>query len=213
MSLSRLVVVRHGETEWSANGRHTSRTDLPLTDDGRERAQALASALSEWSFAGVECSPLRRARETCELAGLGEQAAIEGDLHEWDYGDYEGLTTPEIHERDPDWILWRDGCPGGETPAQISERADGVLARLNELDGDAAVFAHGHFLRVLTARWVSMDVAAGARFALAAGAIGLLGHENETRVVEQWNLTPGRVSVSPRAERQPGGSAIPCRYA
>ena len=123
-----LVVVRHGETEWSASGRHTSHTDLPLTERGRERARALAAVLGGWTFSLVLCSPLRRARETCELAGFGDVAEICDDLHEWDYGEYEGLTTPEIRERDPNWSLWRDGCPGGETPEQVGARADRVLA-------------------------------------------------------------------------------------
>ncbi len=182
------MVVRHGETEWSLSGRHTSRTDLSLTDKGRERASALADTLSG-PFALVLCSPMRRARETCELAGFGGRAVIEDDLREWDYGDYEGLTTPEIWERNPDWYLWRDGCPGGESPAEISARADRVLARLEGVDGEALAFAHGHILRVLSARWLSMEAAAGARFALSAGAVSALGHERDTRVVEHWNLT------------------------
>ena len=188
MSVARLVVVRHGETEWSASGRHTSRTDLALTEEGRRRAAALAGALRR-PFAVVLCSPLRRARETCDLAGFGERAMIEADLLEWDYGDYEGLTTPEIRAANPGWSLWRDGCPGGESPSQVSERADRVLARVDAIEGDALAFAHGHILRVLSARWLSMDVAAGARFALSAGALGVLGHERDTRVIERWNVT------------------------
>jgi probable phosphoglycerate mutase len=185
--MSEIVVVRHGETEWSAAGRHTSQTDLPLTEQGRERARSLGEQLSDRSFALVLCSPLRRARETCELAGFGDVAVICDDLHEWDYGEYEGLTTPQIRESTPGWNLWRDGCPGGETPSQVGERADRVLALLREADGDAAAFAHGHILRVLTARWLSMEVAAGARFALAAGGLGVLGYERETEVVAEWN--------------------------
>jgi probable phosphoglycerate mutase len=186
----RIVLVRHGETEWSATGRHTSRTDLPLIASGRERARALASEplLAGGSFALVLSSPLRRARETCELAGFGELAQICDDLREWDYGDYEGLTTPQIRESDPCWRLWRDGCPGGELPEQVAERADHVLARLRESGGDGLAFAHGHILRVLTARWLGMEAAAGARFALAAGAVCVLGFERETEVVWSWNL-------------------------
>jgi probable phosphoglycerate mutase len=183
-----IVVVRHGETEWSASGRHTSSTDLPLTEAGRERARALASELAARSFALVLCSPLRRARETCELAGFGEVARPEEDLREWDYGEYEGLTTPQIHERDPDWSLWRDGCPGGETPDQVGLRADRVLRRLREADGDALAFAHGHILRVTTARWIGLEPAGGARFALGAGAIGVLAYERETEVIGRWNV-------------------------
>ena len=182
-----IVIVRHGETEWSANGKHTSHTDLSLTEAGRERAVALASELSKRSFSLVLTSPLKRARETCELAGLGDAAELCDDLHEWDYGEYEGLTTPEIRVSRPDWWLWRDGCPGGETPEQVGERADRALARLRAADGDAVAFAHGHILRVLTARWLGMPVAAGARFALAAGGVGELGYERETEVLRRWN--------------------------
>jgi broad specificity phosphatase PhoE len=187
----RVVVVRHGETEWSASGRHTSSTDLPLTDDGRRRAEGLAGALSEWTFAVVLSSPLRRARETSEIAGFGSRAELDDDLREWGYGEYEGLTTPEIWERDPDWSLWRDGCPGGEQPSEVAARADRVLARLAAADGDGLVFAHGHLLRVLAARWVSLEAASGARLALGAGAISVLGHERDTRVIERWNEVPG----------------------
>ncbi len=188
-SAERIVVVRHGETEWSASGRHTSRTDLPLTVTGREQAAALARLLSGFSFSLVACSPLRRARETRSIAGFEGAAVIDDDLREWDYGDYEGLTTAEIRARDPDWSLWRDGCPGGETPSAVYERADRALARLKRADGDVLVFAHGHILRVLAARWVELSAAHGARFALAAGAIGVLGHERDTQVIERWNDT------------------------
>jgi probable phosphoglycerate mutase len=184
------VVVRHGETEWSLSGRHTSRTDLPLTDEGRRRAEGLVSALSEWPFTLVLSSPLRRARETCEIAGFGERAEIDEDLREWEYGQYEGLTTPEIRAENPSWNLWRDGCPGGEQPGAIAARADRVLARAAEAGGDTLVFAHGHILRVLGARWVSQEAAFGGRLALGAGAISVLGHERETPVIERWNRTP-----------------------
>jgi broad specificity phosphatase PhoE len=182
-----IVVVRHGETEWSATGRHTSRTDLPLTEEGRRRAGALREALAGWSFALVLCSPLRRARETCELAGFGSEAEICDGLREWDYGEYEGLTTPQIRETNPDWSLWRDGCPGGELPEQVGARADRVLSRLRAAGGDGVAFAHGHILRVVTARWLGMEPAAGARFALKAGALGVLGFERETEVLDRWN--------------------------
>lgn len=188
---ARIVIVRHGETEWSASGRHTSRTDLPLTDEGRRRASGLAGALSEWTFAVVLSSPLRRARETCEIAGFASRAELDDDLREWGYGEYEGLTTPEIRAENPDWFLWRDGCPGGEQPSEVAARADRVLARLAATDGDALVFAHGHLLRVLAARWVSLDATFGARLALGAGSISVLGHERDTRVIERWNAVPG----------------------
>jgi probable phosphoglycerate mutase len=135
----------------------------------------------------VLCSPLQRARETCELAGYGELAEPCEGLREWDYGDYEGLTTPQIRERDPNWNLWRDGCPGGERPEQIGERVEKVLARVRAAGGDVLVFAHGHVLRVLTARWLELPVAAGARFVLRAAGLGVLGHERETSVIERWN--------------------------
>ena len=182
-----IALVRHGETEWSASGQHTSRTDLALTEAGRRRAEALRPRLSsrEWSL--VLCSPLRRAQETCQLAGLGQQAVIDDDLREWDYGEYEGLTTPQIRERRPDWNLWRDGCPSGEAPEQVSARADRALARLRQGPGDAVVFAHGHILRVIAARWAEEPAAFGARLALSAGALCSLGFERETQVVRAWN--------------------------
>jgi broad specificity phosphatase PhoE len=183
----RILVVRHGETEWSVALKHTSRTDVALTPAGRRQAQGLAPVLgSGGDYAIVLCSPLRRARETCELAGFPDPV-IDADLHEWDYGDYEGLTTDEIRARRSDWSLWRDGCPGGETPDQVATRADRVLARLRSLGGDALVFAHGHVLRVLAARWLAMAPSAGARFVLAPGSFGVLGHERETEVIERWN--------------------------
>jgi probable phosphoglycerate mutase len=181
-----IVVVRHGATEWSESGKHTSRTDLPLLPAGRERARRLGELLEPDAFAAVLCSPLRRARETCELAGFGDRAQIVDDLREWDYGDYEGLTTPEIRERDPDWSLWRDGCPGGEAPAQVAARADRVLARVGE--GATIAFAHGHILRVLAARWIELGASGGSRLVLAPAAICVLGHERETRVIQRWNV-------------------------
>ena len=184
-----LVIVRHGETEWSIARRHTGRTDLPLTQAGRERAAALAHVLGGRTFDLVLVSPLRRARETCELAGFGDRAETCEDLREWDYGDYEGLTTAEIRESNPDWVLWRDGCPGGETPDEVAARAERSLARLRAGDGDALAFAHGHILRVLTARYLQMPVAAGARFVLGAGAFSTLGYEHENEAMLNWNDT------------------------
>jgi len=186
-TVSEIVLVRHGETEWSASGQHTSRTDLALTERGRERAEALGANLAGRKFALVWCSPLRRARETCELVGLGEQMAIDEDLREWDYGEYEGLTTPQIRERRPGWNLWRDGCPGGEAPEQVGARADRLLSRLRGAEGDCALFAHGHILRVIGARWVNEPVAFGARLALSTGTLSTLGFERETEVVREWN--------------------------
>jgi probable phosphoglycerate mutase len=185
--VSEITVVRHGETEWSATGRHTSRTDIPLTAEGEGRARALASELAGREYGLVLCSPLLRARQTCELAGFGDAAELCPELHEWDYGEYEGLTTPQIREFNPEWNLWRDGCPGGERPEEVGGRADAVLERLRGTGGDGLAFAHGHILRVLTARWLGMEVAAGARFALRAGAVGVLGFERETEVLAGWN--------------------------
>ena len=183
----RVLIIRHGQTEWSANGKHTSATDLALTDEGRAQAEGLAAKVAGETLSLVLCSPLRRARQTCELAGFGARAEICDELVEWEYGKYEGLTTPEIRLRDPDWDLWSQGCPGGERPDQVGRRVDHVLARIREIDGDALVFAHGHVLRVLTARWLQMAPAAGARFKLAAGSIGTLGYERDTEVIERWN--------------------------
>ncbi len=142
------------------------------------------------TFSLVLCSPLRRARETCELAGFGDVAEIDEDLREWDYGRYEGLTTPEIRQSDPDWSLWRDGCPDGELPAGVSQRADRVLDRLRDAGGDAIAFAHGHILRVVGARWIGLPAAGGARLAFAAGAVGVLGWERDTEVLAGWNRLP-----------------------
>jgi probable phosphoglycerate mutase len=203
-----IVLVRHGATEWSEASRHTGRTDLPLLAEGRRQAEELAKILNPADFGQVLCSPLRRARETCELAGFGERAEICPELHEWDYGDYEGLTTVQIHELRPDWWLWRDGCPGGEMPDQVVARADRVIALVA---GDSAgpaggsepansgepagggrpalLFAHGHILRVLAARWIELDATGGSRLMLKPAALGVLGHERDTRAISGWNVT------------------------
>ena len=186
-----VVVVRHGETDWSLSGKHTSRTDLSLTEAGRARASRLGQFFAGRSFALVMSSPLRRALETCELAGFRDAAVLNDDLREWDYGDYEGLTTPEIREQNPSWNLWTDGCPGGESPAQISARADRALDALRQAgEGDAIAFAHGHILRVLGARWIEMDVSAGSRLTLAAGSVCGFGYERQTSVLTLWNGGP-----------------------
>jgi broad specificity phosphatase PhoE len=184
-----IVLVRHGETEWSLSGQHTSRTDLDLTEKGRERAVAVGHDLAGRPFEHVVTSPLLRARETCRLAGFAERAEVLDELREWDYGEYEGLTTPQIREENPDWSLWRDGCPGGESPDQVAQRADRVLQRLREASGGVLVFAHGHILRVLAARWIELPVSGGARLALSAGAISELGFERETQVLSRWNVS------------------------
>jgi broad specificity phosphatase PhoE len=181
-----IVLVRHGETEWTLSGQHTGRTDIPLTERGREQARALAAELARRQFALVLTSPLARARETCRLAGLGERAQEREELLEWDYGDYEGRTTPEIRRERPGWTLWRDGVANGETAARVGARVDRVIAELRTA-GDAAVFAHGHVLRVLAARWLGLEPEAGRLFALDPASISVLGYERETAVVRLWN--------------------------
>jgi len=182
-----IVLVRHGETEWSAAARHTSFTDEPLTEVGREQARALGVRLASWRFALVLTSPRSRARETCELAGLGPRAEVTDDLAEWDYGEYEGRTTAEIRATRPGWTIFSDGAPGGETAEQVAARADRVLARVAAAEGPVALFSHGHLLRVLGARWIGLGAADGALFALATARIGVLGHEREQRVMQVWN--------------------------
>ena len=184
-----IVLVRHGETEWSRASRHTGRTDVPLTDAGRREAEAVGGWLAERSFARVLASPLVRARETCRLAGLEDRAQLRDELMEWDYGDYEGLTTPAIREDRPGWYLWRDGCPGGESPADVAVRVDRMLADLDGTEGDVALFAHGHVLRVLAAGWVGLGPDAGGLLALATATVSLLGFERESAVIRTWNAS------------------------
>jgi broad specificity phosphatase PhoE len=182
-----VVLVRHGETEWSRSGRHTGRTDVPLTEAGARNAELLASRLEGRLFAAVFTSPLSRASETCRLAGLGEEAHVREDLLEWDYGDYEGITTEQIRKDRPEWLLWRDGCPGGEDPQQVGRRADTLIDELRGLSGDAALFGHGHILRVMAARWVGLPPASGGSLALSTGTVGVLGYEREVAVIRLWN--------------------------
>ena len=186
-----LVLARHGETEWSRTGRHTGRTDVPLTEVGRRQASLLAVSLAGRHFERVLSSPLSRALETCRLAGFGDAAETRDELLEWDYGKYDGLTTLEIRSERPGWSLWRDGCPGGETATDVGERADRLLEELREIPGDVALFAHGHVLRVLAARWIGLPAAAGALLALATATVSTLGWERETAVVRLWNAPPG----------------------
>jgi len=184
-----IVLVRHAETAWSITGQHTGRTDIPLTDRGRVAAVALGERLRSWDFRLVLVSPLARARETCELCGLSAQAQVRADLLEWDYGDYEGLTTPEIREQRPDWRLWRDGCPGGEGAADVGARADRVIEEILASHARVAAFSHGHMLRVLGARWIALGPELGARLGLSTAAICVLGHERDTQVIARWNDT------------------------
>lgn len=188
---SRLVIVRHGETEWSRTGRHTGRTDIPLDEAGRECARALGPMLSRWEFAAVYTSPLSRARATCELAGYGDRQVLLDDLAEWDYGGYDGLTLEQIRAERPGWVLWHDGVPGGETLEQVAERARRVLTTTGGDGGDVLLVSHGHLLRVLTALWLDMPAARGERFALATCAPSVLGHEHEWTALVAWNLGAG----------------------
>ena len=181
--------MRHAETEWSRTGKHTGRTDVPLTDAGRERARQLGERLSGRSFALVLTSPLQRARETARLAGLGAGCEVREDLLEWYYGDYEGATTAEIRRERPGWLLWRDGVRGGETAAEVGARCDRVIEEILGVDGDVAVFAHGHVLRALGARWVAEPVSFGGRLHPSTGSVCILGFEREVRVIRLWNET------------------------
>jgi probable phosphoglycerate mutase len=194
MRMVELWLVRHGETEWSAEGRHTSRTDLPLTERGRERAAALGKFLAGTKFAAVLRSPMLRAKETCEIAGFGNVAVVDDGLKEWDYGIYEGRTTEEIQTEIPGWSVWNDPIIGGETVEQVGARADGVIARALAAvatDTDAvvnvALFGHAHILRILAARWIGLEARDGALFALGTGSVSVLGWERETRVIQRWN--------------------------
>jgi broad specificity phosphatase PhoE len=180
-------LVRHAETEWSRDGKHTGHTDVSLTDKGREAAGGLGERMASRSFARVFTSPLERARETAQLAGIGDHAEIRDDLLEWNYGEYEGITTAEIRERRPGWYLWTDGAPGGESPEKVSARCDRVVAEVLESEGDVALVAHGHILRALAARWVEKPVAFGGRLFLSTGTLSVLGFEREVRVIRSWN--------------------------
>jgi broad specificity phosphatase PhoE len=182
-----VVLVRHGETEWSRDHRHTGRTDVPLTAEGRRQAERLRDALAEWNFTRVLSSPLSRALDTCRLAGYGDRAELSDALLEWDYGEYDGETTDRIRESRPGWNLWRDGCPGGESVADVSARVDPLVSEVKDSDGDVLLFAHGHVLRVLAARWVELAPEAGARLWLATATISVLGFERETAVFRRWN--------------------------
>jgi probable phosphoglycerate mutase len=183
----RLWIVRHGETEWSLAGRHTGRTDLPLTPEGERQASALGPSLAGRRFDLVLTSPLRRARDTCRLAGFGDVAQAEPDLAEWDYGGYEGMTSREIDQLAPGWTIWAGAVPGGETAEEVAARADRVITRATSAAGDALLFSHGHLLRVLAARWLGLSAAEGRLLGLDPATIGILGHERAARVVRMWN--------------------------
>lgn len=185
-------IARHGETAWTLTGQHTGLTDLPLTSQGERNARALGDRLAGLIFAKVFTSPLQRARRTCELAGFGTAAEVDGDLVEWDYGAYEGLTSAEIHANRPDWQLFRDGCPGGESPAEVMARAEKVLGRVRAVKGDVLLFSSGHFIRVLAARWIGLKPSVNAMsFLLSTASLSALGYEHDLGrpVIRLWNDT------------------------
>jgi broad specificity phosphatase PhoE len=190
-NLPTVYIARHGETAWSLSGQHTGLTDLPLTEQGRQNAVRLGARLRGLQFAKVFASPLQRAALTCQLAGFGDVAVTDPDLVEWNYGDYEGLRSAEIHARRPGWELFRDGCPGGESPAQAGARADRVVKRLREVNGNALVFSSGHFLRTLAARWLGLEPGGGRFFLLSTASLSALGYENTLAqpAIKLWNET------------------------
>ncbi|HLN00033.1 MAG TPA: histidine phosphatase family protein [Bryobacteraceae bacterium] len=187
---NKLWLIRHGETEWSRSGAHTGRTDLPLTPAGEAKATAIGRYLRGMKFALVLTSPLQRARETCRLAGYGDIAQLEPDLMEWSYGAYEGRTSAEIRQEIPGWNIWINGVASGETVEQVGARARRVIERASTAEGDAALFAHGHVLRILTACWLGLEPAAGRLFAFETACLSVLGYEREIRVIERWNESP-----------------------
>jgi broad specificity phosphatase PhoE len=187
MPIQQVYLARHGETEWSLSGQHTGITDIPLTENGRNLAKRLAPALATERFALVLTSPLERARKTCELAGLGAQAETDRDLMEWNYGEYEGLTPKQIDAQAPGWMLFRDGCPGGETPEQAGARVDRVIARARAVEGHVALFAHGHIFRVFAARWLGLPAMAGCHFLLDTATLSILSYYRNLPAIRRWN--------------------------
>ncbi len=186
-SAQKIFLIRHGETEWSRAGKHTGVTDVPLTEQGRRTAQLLQPVLAREQFALVLSSPLQRARDTCELVGLRKFAAVEPDLIEWNYGEYEGLTTKQIQSARPGWSVFHHGCPGGETPQEVAARADRVLGKVRAADGDVALFAHGHILRVLAARWIDQPASFGEHLLLDTATLNVLGYYYDTPALKIWN--------------------------
>ena len=186
-SLPEVYLARHGETAWTISRQHTGKTDIPLTDRGERNALSLGERLRRMSFAKVLVSPLQRARRTSELAGLVDRAEVDPDLMEWDYGEYEGRKTADIQKERPDWYLWRDGVPGGESIAQVGERARKVIARALTAGGDVALFGHGHILRIVASCWLDLPPEEGKHLALGTAGVGMLGFEHDTHVIERWN--------------------------
>jgi len=182
-----IVLVRHGETEWSKNGKHTSFSDIPLTLEGERQAASLKKELGDWDFKLVLCSPRMRAKRTCDLSGLLDRAEITDDLTEWNYGDYEGITTKEIRKSDPTWTVFTNPTPGGETPDQVAQRCDRVIARAKAVNDDVVLFAHSHVLRVLIARWLELSPVEGRHFVLQTGTLNILSYEHESTVLISLN--------------------------
>jgi probable phosphoglycerate mutase len=187
MPTQQVYLIRHGETEWSLSGQHTGATDIPLTENGREVARLLKPVLAKETFARVWTSPLRRARDTCDLAGFGDRAEVDRDLMEWNYGEYEGLTPKQIHAKAPGWMIFSDGCPGGEDPEEIGARADRVIAKVRAVEGNVALFAHGHIFRVFAARWLGLPATAGRHFLLDTATLNILGYYRDIPAVKRWN--------------------------
>ena len=188
MSSQRVFLIRHGETEWSLSGQHTGVTDIPLTENGRRVAMMWKPVLSEETFALVLTSPLRRARETCELAGLSDRAEIDPDLTEWNYGEYEGLTPQQIHATNPGWTVFRDGSPGGESPEQVEARIDHVIKKVRTAEGNVALFSHGHLLRAFAARWIGLRVSDGARLLLDTATLCVMSYYRDIPAIKRWNV-------------------------
>ena len=182
-----VYVIRHGETEWSLSGQHTGTTDLPLTENGRNLARLLKPLFAKHTFDLVLTSPLQRARETCLLAGFGGKAEVDTNLVEWNYGEYEGLTPKQIHDKRPGWMIFTDGCPGGETPEEVGARADRAIARARTAKGHVALFAHGHIFRVLVARWLGLPATAGRHFLLHTGTLNVLSYYRDIPALKIWN--------------------------
>ena len=191
-SVPQIHLVRHGQTAWSLSGQHTGRTDIPLTEAGEEEARKVGRRLAGKTFAKVWTSPSIRARRTCELAGFGSVAQVDADLPEWDYGDFEGLRSDEIHAKNPAWDIFRDGAPHGESLADIGVRADRVVSRIRDVNADVLIFSSGHFLRVLAARWLGLDVSAGRFFLLGTGSLSVLAYEHglTQSAIMSWNEKP-----------------------
>jgi len=182
-----IYLVRHGETEWSLSGQHTGSTDIPLTENGKAVARELGEKLIGIEFTAVWSSPMSRALDTARLAGYEHDVRIDDRLKEWTYGDYEGKTTPEVRETRPDWFLWRDGCPGGESPEQVGHRSDELIDEVRAVEGDVLLFAHGHILRVITARWLGYPPGDGMHFSLGTATLSILGWEREAASIWRWN--------------------------